>query len=469
MILDLKVLFLLWMINFAPPLTAFFLEEKWAHPLDFGKRMQDGNPVFGAHKTIRGIAVGIATGILVGFVCGFPLWIGCACGVLSMLGDLCSSFVKRRRGYHSGKDIPGLDQGVEGLFPLLLLKHQLPLSWNTTLVLLVLFSIGAYIGSLLYKKSIHKVTSKYSCYPRPLKPRLMAKEYASCHIQSKFLSSFLHFEDAIYYHLFIQSLFKCLGLYDRGVANALCFRQKNLSLAIANLPREFEGYRILFMSDLHLDGLPGLSERLITLLPEIPVDLCLLGGDYRMATHGSYKDSLTRLDLVTKSIRAKDGILAVLGNHDCIEMTEALVSMGVRILVNESTCIRKGQNRLWIVGADEPHYFKCADIHQAFQDVPAKECTIFLAHSPEVYNEVKQMADLYLAGHTHGGQIQIPPFGPVFTHCSAPRRMCQGTWNAGPMQGYTTNGVGVSGVPIRFNCPGEIVVITLAGTTDRPS
>lgn len=466
MILHLKILFLLWLINFAPPLTAFFFEEKGAQPLDFGKRMGDGKPIFGAHKTIRGIGAGIGTGMLLGVVFGFPLWIGGGCGVLSMLGDLCSSFLKRRMGHQSGKDIPGLDQGVEGLLPLVLLKYQLPLAWSTTLMLLVLFSVGAYIGSVLYKKSIRKARSRYSCYPRPLKPRLMAKEYACCHIQSKFVSSFLHFEDAVYYHLLIQSLFKCLGLYDRGVANALCFQQKNLTIGLTNLPLDFEGYRILFMSDLHLDGLPGLSERLITLLPEIPVDLCLLGGDYRMATHGSYKDSLTRLDLVTKAIQAKDGILAVLGNHDCIEMTEALSSMGVTMLVNESICIHKGRNRLWIVGADEPHYYKCADIKQAFLEVPDGECTIFLAHSPEVYKDVDQLADLYLAGHTHGGQIQVPPIGPIFTHCSAPRRLCQGRWTSDSMQGYTTTGVGVSGVPVRFNCPGEIVIITLERAKD---
>ena len=466
MILHLKILFLLWLINFAPPLTAFFFEEKGAFPLDFGKSWRDGKPLLGSHKTIRGIVAGVGAGMLIGVCFGFPLWFGYACGLLSMLGDLCSSFVKRRVGYHSGEDIPGLDQGIEGLLPLMLVKDQFALSWSITLALLLVFTIGAYIGSVLYKKIIRKARSRYSCYPRPLKPRLMAKEYASCHIQSKFMSSFMHFEDAIYYHLLIQSLFKILGLYDQGVANALCFNKKDLTLELTNLPRAFEGYRILFMSDLHLDGLPGLSERLITLLPEIPVDVCLLGGDYRMATHGSYKDSLTRLDLVTKAIQAKDGILGVLGNHDCIEMTEALSSMGVTMLVNESLCINKGRSRLWIVGADEPHYYKCADIKQAFLDVPDGECTIFLAHSPEVYRDVDQQADLYLAGHTHGGQIQIPPIGPVFTHCSAPRRMCQGHWQSGPMQGYTTTGVGVSGVPVRFNCPGEIVVITLQCAKD---
>jgi hypothetical protein len=84
-----------------------------------------------------------------------------------------------------------------------------------------------------------------------------------------------------------------------------------------------------------------------------------------------------------------------------------------------------------------------------------------MAHSPELYNKVCHKADLYLTGHTHGGQIRIPRIGAVFTHCKAPRRVCSGHWSEGNMQGYTSNGVGVSGVPVRFNCPGEIVILTL--------
>ena len=468
MLLSIKILILLWLINFAPPLVSYFFEEKGDVPLDLGKKWKDGRRILGEHKTIRGLAAGTGTGAFLGYALGFPLWIGFTCGILSMFGDLCSSFIKRRRGLLSGQDAPGLDQGIEGLFPLLLLSFHLSLSWSSILTLLIFFSIGAYFGSVIYKKTLRRARSAYASYPRPLKPRIMAKEFASCHLQSKFLRTFIHFEDAVYYHLIIQSVFKMLGLYKRGVANALCFKQKNITLELLHLPPEFEGYRILFMSDLHLDGLPGLSERLITLLPHVNVDLCLLGGDYRMATHGSYKDSLTRLALVAGSIKASDGVMAVLGNHDCIEIMEELTAMGVNVLVNDALSVTRGKDRLFIAGVDDPHYYQCENLEQAFQDIPPEACTIFMAHSPELYNKVDQKADLYLAGHTHGGQIQIPPFGPIFTHCSAPRRVCCGSWKSGTMQGYTSTGVGVSGVPVRFNCPGEIVVITLASSRVAP-
>ena len=88
---------------------------------------------------------------------------------------------------------------------------------------------------------------------------------------------------------------------------------------------------------------------------------------------------------------------------------------------------------------------------------------IFVAHSPEAYKEAaKHMSSLYLCGHTHGGQIRLPFYdGPIITHSRAPRRTAGGLWKYGDMRGYTSSGVGTSGVPLRFNCPGEVVFLTL--------
>ena len=87
---------------------------------------------------------------------------------------------------------------------------------------------------------------------------------------------------------------------------------------------------------------------------------------------------------------------------------------------------------------------------------------LFLAHPPNLFREAAARgADLYLCGHTHAGQIQVPGLGPVFTHTSAPRRLAQGHWREGAMRGYTSSGVAASGVPLRFHCRGEVVLFTL--------
>ncbi|MBT8762820.1 CDP-archaeol synthase [Desulfohalobiaceae bacterium Ax17] len=456
----LKLLFLLWLINFAPPFLAFFLEDRWNTPVDMGKVFWDKKPLFGGHKTIRGIIAAIGAGGGIALLFGFPLWVGLTAGILSMAGDLISSFIKRRFSLTSGYDVPGLDQLFEGLFPLLFLKHYFSFSWLTFLAILIAFCIGAYVGSRFYKSILQK--EPFSGYPRPVKPRIVFKELISCRIKSKILSQFLNFEDALFYHLLIQTFFKTLGLYKRGMANALNFKLREVYINHPKLPHNFEAYTILFMSDLHLDGLNGLTERLQTVLEQISVDLCILGGDYRMATHSTYLDAMGKLKRVISSIKTNDGIIAVLGNHDCLEMVEFLEEIGVKVLLNDALPIEHKGQTIWIVGVDDPHYYQCHDLDQAFEKVPQDAFSIFVAHTPKIYKEAaKHGADIYLAGHTHAGQIQIPPIGPVFTHCPAPRKYSQGLWSYRQVTGFTTSGVGVSGVPVRFNCSGEVVKIRL--------
>jgi predicted MPP superfamily phosphohydrolase len=111
---------------------------------------------------------------------------------------------------------------------------------------------------------------------------------------------------------------------------------------------------------------------------------------------------------------------------------------------------------------DDPHYYRTHDLDLAFRGVPDQAFRILIAHSPEAYKEAATFCThLYLCGHTHGGQICLSSWGPVFTHSRAPRYTAGGRWQYQRMKGYTCRGAGASGVPLRFNCPGEISLITL--------
>ena len=135
------------------------------------------------------------------------------------------------------------------------------------------------------------------------------------------------------------------------------------------------------------------------------------------------------------------------------------------MLVNDAWPISEKGARIWIVGVDDPHYYRVDDAAHAFRTVPAQEFSIFLAHSPEAYRSAAAHgARLYLCGHTHGGQICLPGRGPLLTNSRAPRFTAAGTWRFREMIGYTSKGAGASGVPLRFNCPGEISLITLRQT-----
>ena len=462
----LSVVIFLWAVNFAPPLAAYFLESKWGYPLDGGLNFFDGQPLLGRHKTLRGLFAALATGMLAGYILGWGWWLGFLAAMLSMCGDLGSSFLKRRLKLPSGSDVPGLDQFLEGIFPLFLLKFSLHLSWLFSFFLLILFCVGAFAGSKIYKSTLLK--EPFSGYPRPLRARVRFRELTSCKIQSPFWARIFNFEEGIYYHLLIYGFFRLTGLYERGKKNALKFGVKELQLGFANLPASFDGYKILFMSDLHLDGLSGVTERLIGLLSDKSFDLCILGGDYRMFTFGEYSGASKQLQRLVQSICARDGIYAVLGNHDCLEMVDALRKSGVEMLINDSACLEKDGEFMQVVGVDDPHYYRCHDLKQAFKGVSTTDFSLFVAHSPVLYRDVlKYEPELYLAGHTHAGQVQIPRLGMIFTHCPTPRKYCQGVWKYKGILGYTSSGVGVSGVPVRFYCQGELVVLTLKKDSEQ--
>jgi predicted MPP superfamily phosphohydrolase len=460
MALFFKILILLWLINFTPPLLAHILEDKWNGALDRGRLFRDGKPLLGDHKTTRGCCGAVIAGTVLGAVFGLSWWVGFLSAVLSMLGDLGSSFLKRRMGMRSGNVVPGLDQIFEGAFPFLVLSPVFSLGMLEVGTLVTLFSIGAFVGSWFFKVIL--LMKPYADYPRPVRPRTRLKELRSCQITSHPFHHFLNIEDSIYYHIFMKTVFRFLGIYEKGKQNALQLETCSVSFHLDNLPASFDNYTILFISDLHLDGLEGLTEKAQSVVKGLPVDLCIIGGDLRMETHGPFGDAMLHLERLIPDIQTKDGIIGILGNHDCTEIIEPMGKLGVEFLVNDAKPIRRNGEEIWIVGVDDPHYYKCHDLEMAFSGVPSGAFTIFAAHSNEIYKEAAQYGSkLYLCGHSHAGQIQVRPWGPIFTHSRAPRRLCWGSWDYRGMLGYTSGGVGVSGVPVRFCSRGELSLITL--------
>jgi uncharacterized protein len=460
MALFIKLLILFWLVNLAPPFLAQIFESKWNSPIDGGYLLLDGRPLFGKHKTIRGVLAGIITGGLIGPALGFPLWLGLGAGCLSMLGDLLSSFFKRRFSFSSGDAVPGLDQIPEGLLPFILITHYYSLSVGYVLLFGVIFGLGAYYGSVFLNGVL--LRKPFESYPRRIRALTRYRELVSCRITASPFRQILNFEDAVYYHLFMRSVFKALRIYERGKQNALVIEKKEVSFNFSDLPIAFDGYRVLFLSDLHIDGLDGLTEKVIEIIRQTPADMCILGGDFRMETSGSFAAALYQLSLLIPEIRARDGIFGVLGNHDCPEIIDSLKELGAKFLINDSHVVDRDGQRIWIVGADDCHYFKAHDLEKAFHGLPRQAFSVLVSHSNELYKQaLKYSPNLFLCGHTHGGQILIPPFGPIFTHSKAPRRFCQGKWDYEGMPGYTSAGAGVSGVPVRFNSKGEVTVVTL--------
>ena len=264
--------------------------------------------------------------------------------------------------------------------------------------------------------------------------------------------------------LLFRALARCLrliGLYEMGVRNAEDIQTKRIEFWFDDLPDAFDGFSILQLSDLHVDCLPRIIENAIGLISARPVDLCVLTGDYQDRFSEPLDRVVSGIQRLTSKIQARHGILAVLGNHDCADIVAPLEQTGISCLINETISVTRGDAAISVTGLDDVHYYFTDAAPAALERSP-EGFKIALVHSPELAGAVAaQGFRLYLTGHTHGGQISLPGGRPIITHLACFHRYARGWWRHERMAGYTSSGLGVSGLPVRFNTRGEVVFITL--------
>ncbi len=271
-----------------------------------------------------------------------------------------------------------------------------------------------------------------------------------------------HLENAALTRGVLSLALRLTRLVGRGQRNVLDLQLRTIDFSFSNLPHAFDGFTILHLSDLHLDCLAGLSERLREVISQVSADFCVLTGDYRFEVKGTAETADRELAKVLPCVRSRLGMVGILGNHDFLEAASSLERMGVRMLLNSSFEARQGGESIWLVGLDDPHYYGCDDLPTALKGVPHDAFKILLVHSPEMLGEASEAGfDLYLCGHTHAGQICLPSLGPIIRNAACPRRFLRGKWRYEQVQGYTSAGIGASLLPVRFQCPPEVTVIRL--------
>ena len=269
--------------------------------------------------------------------------------------------------------------------------------------------------------------------------------------------TFFHLENSSWAEWIIRNVLKATGLYWRARQNAERILVKRNDMRFKTLPPLFEGFTILHISDLHVDMNEVAMNRLIELIGSMQYDVCVLTGDYRGRTFGPFQPALDGVARVGTHL--KQPIYAVLGNHDTIQMVPGLEAMGIRVLLNECETIVREDQRIYLAGIDDAHFFRVDNIEKAALSIPRGEFSILLSHTPEVYRQAAHANfDLMLSGHTHGGQICLPGSIPIKLEAVLPRRMGAGPWQYNDMTGYTSVGAGSSVVPVRLNCPPEITL-----------
>ncbi|MEE8056818.1 MAG: metallophosphoesterase [Pseudomonadales bacterium] len=273
-------------------------------------------------------------------------------------------------------------------------------------------------------------------------------------------SMFFHRENWYSLHSLIRNSLRMVGLYRRGQRNATQIELRHHHFQLPALPSAFEGFRILHLSDLHLDMYPEATHALIEKLRTVDYDLCVMTGDYRALTFGSIKSTMQYLAAVRTHL--KNPVYAVLGNHDSIRMVPPMEDMGITLLLNESQTIQRNGQSIVLAGIDDAHFFRVDNIEKTASTTADNSVKILLSHTPEVYRQAAHAGfDVFLCGHTHGGQICLPGGIPLTLDVNCPRYLGKGAWRYHHMQGYTSCGAGTSIVNVRFNCPPEITLHTL--------
>jgi predicted MPP superfamily phosphohydrolase len=266
-----------------------------------------------------------------------------------------------------------------------------------------------------------------------------------------------HIENVEWLMVIINYLLRITGLYGQGLRNVKDIQITKNPIYVRDLPEEFEGYTILHLSDLHLDITAGLAESVIERVIDLDYDLCVITGDYRASTSGSYDLALGETKKLLPYL--KKPVYAVLGNHDFIEFVPPLEAAGVRFLLNETAQLRRGEASIYLSGVDDPHFYETDNLHKSGDAIPSGAVAILLAHSPEIYRTAAASGyDIIFCGHTHAGQICLPGRTPIINNANCPRSMVYGAWQYEDLQGYTSAGTGSCGVPARFNCPPEVTL-----------
>lgn len=153
----LKLLLLIIIANGTPILSRVLLCDAFDTPVDLGKKLADGNPIFGPSKTWRGILSAITTTTIAAWLLSYSIETGLLIASFAVVGDLTSSFIKRRLSMSSSSMAPLLDQVPESLFPALAVMHVFHLTiWSVLLLVLTFIITELALSHTLYKWGIRK-------------------------------------------------------------------------------------------------------------------------------------------------------------------------------------------------------------------------------------------------------------------------------------------------------------------------
>ncbi|HLG14616.1 MAG TPA: metallophosphoesterase [Blastocatellia bacterium] len=245
-------------------------------------------------------------------------------------------------------------------------------------------------------------------------------------------------------------------------------RIRRTELQIASLPKELDGFRIVQIADVQADGRTTAARvrRHIDAVNRSNPDLVLVAGDLVTSGTGYIEAGAAALG----RIQSRHGVYACLGDHDFFSnrdsVTRNLEKNGITVLDNTSVVVPVGSTSLSLTGITNvyPSRPPRATLDTVEQHREHRAVNILLTHQPSntLVDWARQKGyDVFLAGHTHGGQIVFPLPGFLLTGSSFETRYVSGFYKTGGMLVSINNGLGVTLAPVRYNAPAEVTLIVL--------
>ena len=246
-----------------------------------------------------------------------------------------------------------------------------------------------------------------------------------------------------------------------------------LSVSTDRLPPDTKPIRLLQISDLHIEYLTKREARVLEIVEEAQPDLIVISGDYVNLSNNRDPKTLAQVHELLSQIDAPYGVYAVLGTPlvDLAENVAPLFDdLPIVLMRGEWRKVGVGNGRfLTIIGMDFTHNLPIDRdrLAKLVETAPIDAPQLLLTHSPEIMPEAAEHGiDLYLCGHTHGGQVRLPFIGPLLTSSQLGRRFVMGLYKIGRTHLYISRGIGLEGLSaprVRFLCPPEMTLITISG------
>ena len=271
------------------------------------------------------------------------------------------------------------------------------------------------------------------------------------------------------------------GLWMAAVA--FWFEPQSLTLTQLDVqapawPATTAPLRVALLSDIHTDPLhmtPARVRDIVRRVNALHPDIVLLAGDYVggdwLVAHRERRDSVRNNQRLEEGLNAITGftaplgVYAVLGNHDCwwncAHVATILTASGIHVLDNQAEKIDRPGGAVWIIGMAD-NMTQTPDFTTALQGVPEGAATITLIHEPDPFAWAPAPAgNLQLSGHTHGGQVRFPLIGAPIRNSPYQEPAVKGWVLDGNRILVVTRGLGESGIPVRFNAPPQIMLLTI--------